>query len=206
MSVDRQDEATARAVEMFTQWVKSNDLDALLAAYARGEITDERIINEIAVRYQRGIGSAVQALAEHNKAAAQQIGERLKGRIDEMLDGLARRDAAAAAQKPRAKASGTDTLKDRDDAVLLREHLILSALSKTNAALKSAEIFEHLRKFDASLQDDVITAHLARLHKAGMIGKQGKGRYHSAPGGAVQLLALASEIEARALPLPAVQG
>lgn len=204
MSVDRQDEATARAVEMFTHWVKSNDLDALLAAYARGEITDERIINEIAVRYQRGIGSAVQALAEHNKAAAQQIGERLKGRIDEMLDGLARRDAAA--QKPRAKASGTDTLKDRDDAVLLREHLILSALSKTNAALKSAEIFEHLRKFDASLQDDVITAHLARLHKAGLIGKQGKGRYHSAPGGAAQLLALASEIEARALPLPAVQG
>ena len=58
MSVDRQDEATARAVEMFTHWVKSNDLDALLAAYARGEITDERIINEIAVRYQRGIGSA----------------------------------------------------------------------------------------------------------------------------------------------------
>ena len=47
MSVDRQDEATARAVEMFTHWVKSNDLDALLAAYARGEITDERIINEL---------------------------------------------------------------------------------------------------------------------------------------------------------------
>ena len=94
MSFDRQDEAAARAVEMFAQWVKSDDLDALLAAYARGEITDDRIINEIAARYQRGIGSAVQALAEHNKVAAQQIGERLKGRIDEMLDGLARRDVS----------------------------------------------------------------------------------------------------------------
>lgn len=202
MSSDRQDEASARAVEMFAQWVKSNDLDALLAAYARGEISDERIINEIAARYQRGIGSAVQALAEHNKAAAQQIGERLKGRIDEMLDGLARRDVSAPASKPRLKPSAPDALKDRDDAVLLREHIILTALAKTNAALKSADIFEHLRTFDPVLQDDLITAHLARMHKAGFIGKQGKGRYQAVPSGAAHLQLLAEEIEARGLRVP----
>lgn len=202
MSSDRQDEASARAVEMFAQWVKSNDLDALLAAYARGEISDERIINEIAARYQRGIGSAVQALAEHNKAAAQQIGERLKGRIDEMLDGLARRDVSAPASKPRPKPSAPDALKDREDAVLLREHIILTALAKTNAALKSADIFEHLRTFDPVLQDDLITAHLARMHKAGIIGKQGKGRYQAVPSGAAHLQLLAEEIEARGLRVP----
>lgn len=206
MSFDRQDEAAARAVEMFAQWVKSDDLDALLAAYARGEITDDRIINEIAARYQRGIGSAVQALAEHNKAAAQQIGERLKGRIDEMLDGLARREVSAFAPKTRAKPSPADALKDRDDAVLLREHVILAALAKTNSALKSAEIFEHLRTFDPGLQDEAITAHLTRMHKAGFIGKQGKGRYHAVPAGAVHMQSLVLEIEARGLNLPKLPG
>lgn len=202
MSFDRQDEGNARAVELFAQWVKSNDLDALLAAYSRGEISDERIISEIAARYQRSIGSAVQALAEHNRAAAQQIGERLKDRIDELLDGLARRDAPLAVQKSRAKPSTTEALKDREDAVLLREHTILAALAKTNSAMKSAEIFELLRLLDPALQDEAITAHLARMHKAGVLGKQGKGRYHAVPAGSVHMQALVSEIEARGLGLP----
>lgn len=201
MSPKRQSDANEQALDLFAQWLRFNDLDALLAAYARGEITDDHIVNEIAVRYQRGIGSAVQALAELNKAAAQQTGERLKQRLDEMLDGLARRsNAPLAARKP----TTPETFNDREDNVLLREYVILTALAKSDAELRSAEIFALLRKFDAALDDATVTSHLVRLHKAGIIGKLGKGRYHSSPKGASHLKALLLEVETRGLKLPMV--
>ncbi len=201
MDADKDDDGTARTIELLTQLLSHNDIDALLASFSKGEIGQDRIVGELAVRYQRGIGSAVQALAEHNKEAAQQLGERLRDRLDEFLTGLAKRDLSHV--NPLPKPHRSESFRDRDDAVLLREFVILDAFAKTNAAFKSAEIFALVRQLNGSVQDDAITAHLARMLKLGVIGKERKGRYNAVPRGADHLAALISEIEARGLPRPA---
>ena len=190
----------ALAIELLTRKLSDSDIDMLLAAYAKGEITEDRIVGELAVRYQRGIGSAVQALAEHNKGAAQQLGERLRNRINEFLSNLSDRDTAPVESGPAQPAS--ENFKDRDDSVLLREYVILKSLSKRNEPLKSATIFEIVRMFISGDQDQAITAHLARMVKAGIIGKERKGRYNAVQQGPAHVARLASEIEARGISLP----
>ncbi|MFM9939694.1 MAG: hypothetical protein ACKVP7_09380 [Hyphomicrobiaceae bacterium] len=202
MAANRDDDANARAIELLTQLLSHDDLDALLASFTRGEIEKDRIVNELAARYQRGIGSAVQALAEHDKEAAQQLGLRLRDRLNEFLAGLGQRDTPSS-QKT-AKLNRSESFKDRDDAVLLREFVILKALAKTDAAFKSAEIYALVRQYNPNVQDDAITAHLGRMLKLGVIGKERKGRYSAVPGGAEHLAALSDEIEVRGLPQPTI--
>lgn len=203
MSGDPDNESNAKTVELLTRLLGENDLDALLDAYARGDLSEDRIVTELAVRYQRGIGSAVQALAEHNRGAAKQLGERLRSRIEEFLSTLADRDAPT--QTPATRpAAAPDGFKDRDDTVLRREYVILKALANRNTALKSATIFEVVRGVVDGAQDEAITAHLGRMVKAGVIERPRKGYYIAAAGGAPHLDGLASEIEARGLALPAL--
>lgn len=200
MASPRDDDASARAIELLAKMLSAKDLDALVAAFSGGEINSDRVVNELAARYQLGIGSAAQALAEHDAKAAQQLGERLRQRVDEFLAGLAARNAPLPEKGP--PSPGAESFKDRDDAVLLREFVILRALSRTDAALRSSEIFTLVRKFSGNAHDEAITAHLARMLKQGVIGRERKGRYNSVPAGAEQLNSLTAEIEARGLRLP----
>jgi DNA-binding transcriptional ArsR family regulator len=203
MVAGQNDDPNARLADLISRLAEDKSLDALLAAFARGDLTEDQIVTEIAVRYQRSIGSAAQALAEHNKIAAKQLGERLRGRIDEFLKSLADRDTAGSAKPQRP--AGMDSFKERDDAVLLREFVILKALARQgNQSLKSASIFAMVNQTLDGAQDEAITAHLARMVKAGLVGKERKGRYNQAPQGAVHLTDLVSEIEARGLKLPAL--
>lgn len=200
MVANRDDDANARAIELLAKMLSTKDLDQLVAAYSSGAISSDRVVNELAARYQMSIGSAAQALAEHDAQAAELLGQRLRARVDEFLAGLAGRTG-----KPDVKVaapSATDGLKDRDDAVLLREYVILKTLARTNGALRSSEIFATVNKFGGESHDEAITAHLARMLKQGVIGRERKGRYNAVPAGSSHLRALATEIEARELRLP----
>jgi hypothetical protein len=203
MTLNRDDDLTPRAYEVLAKILQNNELDELRLAFLRGEISAERLINEITARYQRGIGSAVQALAEHDKDLAQQVGERIRSRLDEQLQSLAARDARVS-KKKEPKSPSSEGLKDRTDDVLQREYLILNAVAGSDIPVKAADIFKLVRAFDPGLSDNVITAHLARMHEMGVIGKAGKGKYHKVAPGAAHSLALADAIEARGLPLPKI--
>lgn len=205
MANNRDDDLSPRAYEMLAKILQNNELDELRLAYLSGEITAERLINEITSRYQRGIGSAVQALAEHDKVLAQQVGERIRSRLDEQLQSLAARDARPA-KKKEPKSPGTEGLKDRTDDVLQREYVILNAVASSDIPVKAADIFKLVRGFDPGLSDNVITAHMARMHEMGVIGKAGKGKYHKVAAGAAHSLSLADAIEARGLALPKIEG
>ena len=188
-------------VKLVAQLVEERgDTRRLLAAFARGELTNEQVVNELAAQYQTGIGGAVRALAEHDKEAAQQLGARIRSRLDSFMSELAAADgpAARAAHRP----ANADGFKDRDDAVLLREYVILSALVQSNDSVRSASIFEAVKAVDEEINDETITAHLARLLKAQIIGRQRKGRYHGIAQSQTHLAALMREIEARGLALP----
>lgn len=202
MSSSRKDNTAARAVEVIAQFVSNNDLDELRASYARGEITQDELVNEIAARYQRGIGSAVQAVAEHDKALAVQIGERLRDRIEEQLTMLSNRGSLASRREP--KRAGPEALKDRDDDVLIREYLILRALTKGNASpFRTAEILALVHQFEPGAQENSVTAHLTRMFNAGLLEKASKGRYNAVPASKAHMAALADAIEQRGLQLPA---
>lgn len=203
MAANSVDAATRRAIEDIAKALQANEFDELRLAYTKGEISAGHLINEIAARYQRGIGSAVQALAEHDKTVAQQVGERLKARIDEQLQTLANRDEHAASKKT-AKTTMADGLRDREDAVLQREYVILKILSKSDIPLKASALFERVRGYDVSLSDNAITTNLGRMVDRGMIGKASKGRYHSVAASPAHVHALADAIEARGLTLPKV--
>ena len=204
MSSDQDNEVNARTLELLTRLLGENDLDALLNTYAKGDLTEDQIVTELAVRYQRGIGSAVRALAEHNQSAAKQLGERLRNRIEEFLSSLPDRGTPKPDDRPRQVVASMETFKDRDDAVLQREYVILKALAGRNGSLRSATIFDVVRSVVDGVQDEAITAHLGRMVKAGVIGRARKGRYNAVAQGDTHLQGLTSEIEARGLPLPAL--
>ena len=139
---------------------------------------------------------------------AQRITERLRDRMVEQADVLARRGAPFAKPSAATKSKPADQggLRNRAEDVLFREFVILKLLAKSNAPVKSAEIFTAVRKLDASLSDNVITAQLTRMVEAGVLGKHGKGQYQQVPAGAGQIAALAAEIEMRGLKLPVLNG
>lgn len=193
-------------VELVAGLVREKDeTKHLLAAFSKGEISSEQIVNELASRYQMGIGSAVQALAELDGAAAQQLGERLRTRLDSALAEIASRGhsrKSSSQEGTAAPASGIAMLKERDDAVLRREYVLLSALGSRNEAVKSGDLIKAAQQHEAGLSDEAVTAHMIRLLNAGLIGKERKGRYHGTPACRSHLEDLAREIEARGLALP----
>lgn len=197
---------SGRALEELAKLLKSNDFDQLRTAFVEGKVTADELINEIAARYQRSIGSAVQAIAEHDKIVARRVGERLRDRLDELLRTLASRDAVTQQRKKAPKTSGVDDLKDRAGEILQREYLILAAISKSDLEVRAADLLALVQKFDGSLSDNVVTAHLSRMYDMGVIGKAGKGRYHKVAAGATHLAYLVDAIEARGLALPPLSG
>lgn len=205
MAHDGEDDATA--LELIAQYLRATDLDHLRVALAKGEISKQAFEDEFTARFYRYY-SVVQALSEQDKAMAQRITERLRDRMVEQADVLARRGTTPGKLSAASKAAKADPggLRNRADDVLLREFVILNALAKSNAPVKSAEIFAAVRKLDAGLSDNVITAQLARMVEAGVLGKHGKGQYQPAAAGAGQIAALAAEIELRGLKLPAAQS
>ncbi len=199
MSASQDDDASGRNVDLLARLLRLHDLDMLLDAFSQGQIDRTQLTKESASNFQRNIGSFIRALAEHDPGAAQDVGQVLRDRIDEFLGGLERRTGAIAVSPARSEG-----FKDRDDSVLLREFVVLTALTRTNDAIRSAEIFKLIRLFDAKVQDQAITAHLARMLKAGLAEKLRKGRYSAVPASADHLGALTREIEARGLALPTV--
>lgn len=193
-------------VELVAELVREKEeTKRLLASFAKGEIDREQIVDELASRYQMGIGSAVQALAEHDGAAARQLGERLRSRLDSALAEIASRGSPSKSRSQDNAPPPTGSialLKDRDDAVLKREYVLLSAMSGRNEAVKSADLIKAAQKQEAGLSDEAVTAHLIRLLNAGIIGKERKGRYHGTPLSRGHLDDLAREIEVRGLTLP----
>ncbi len=201
MVADRNEDVNARLVELLSQLLAADDTDALLASFARHEIDKDRIVAEFAARYQRGIGSAVRELAEHDAAAAELVGRRIRDRLDAFLDELGRRDGADERRQPPQQ----DNLKARDrDDVLLREYVILSAVKRTNEALRSAQLSALVSQVCGETSDSIITAHLQRLLGAGLIGRERKGKYHGVTAGAQHLAALVAEMGARHKRLPIV--
>jgi DNA-binding transcriptional ArsR family regulator len=201
MAAPLENETFSRLLELVTQLLREKeDSKDLLSAFSRGDLSSEQIVNALAARYQTGIGGAVRALAEHNKDAAQQLGERLRNRLDGFLAELAAGENAPATKPLRA--SVYDGFKDRDDSVLRREYVMMKLLASSNDAMRSASIFETVKAVDVDVQDEAITAHLSRLVKAGLIGRERKGRYHGLPHGISHVAALVSEIEARGLKVP----
>lgn len=200
-------DSIAALVDLVAELVREKEeTKRLLAAFAKGEIGREQIVEELASRYQLGIGSAVQALAEHDGAAAQQLGERLRSRLDSALAEIASRGNPSKSRSQDASpapASSLAMLKERDDAVLKREYVLLSAMSSRNEAVRSADLIKAAQKQEPGLSDEAVTAHLIRLLNAGIIGKERKGRYHGTPLSRGHLDDLAREIEARGLTVPA---
>ena len=206
MPVGDSSDSIAALVGLLAGLVREKDeTQRLLTAFSKGEIGSEQIVNELAARYQLGIGGAVQALAEHDKAAAQQLGERLRLRLDSALAEIAGRGGPPRAKPTEsipAPVAGVTILRDRDDSVLRREHVLISALSGRNDAVRSADLIKAAKAFEQGLTDEAVTAHLIRLLNAGIIGKERKGRYHGTAESRSHLADLAREIEARGLELP----
>jgi hypothetical protein len=195
-------DATAALAELVKQLLQEkHDARQMLAAFGRGEISSDQIVAQLAAQYQTGIGGAVRALAEHDKAAAKQLGERLRDRLDSFLSELG---AGEPPPQPRpARTVRTDGFKDRDDDVLLREYVMLKTLTRSDEPVRSAAIFTAVKALLGGVGDEAITAHLVRLQKADIIGKERKGRYHGIARSQTHLAALEAEIEARGLRLPA---
>ncbi len=201
MSTPTENDATIALVEMVKQLLQEKeDSRKLLAAFGRGEISSEQIVAQLASQYQTGIGGAVRALAEHDRGAAKQLGERLRDRLDSFLVELGANVPLPAA-KP-ARDARTDGFKDRDDDVLMREYVMLKALTKSDEPIRSASIFGAVKALFDGVSDETITAHLVRLHKAEIVGKERKGRYHGIARSQAHLAGLKAEIEARGLKLP----
>ena len=170
----------------------------LLAAFGRGEITRAEVIDDLAARFQLGIGATVQALAEYDKDAAQQLGTRLKGRLDAVLTDIGKRGAV---KKPAAQAT---KFGDRDDDVLRREYAIVAKVLALNAPVKTADLIALSRVFEPEISDEAVTAHLNRIVLAGVITKGGKGRYLRGPETKAHRDDLAEEIQLRGLDVPTV--
>lgn len=193
-------------VELVAELVREKDeTRRLLAAFSRGEISSEQIVDDLAAHYQLGVASTVQALAEYDAGAAQQLGERLRGRLDSALAELASRDRprpTRPAPDETGPATSIAAFRDRDDTVLLREYVLVSALVGRNDAVRSADLIRIAKRREERLSDEAVTAHLIRLHNAGIIGKERKGRYNGTLESRSHLEALTREIEARGLRLP----
>lgn len=204
--VSSPDSVTA-LVELVSELVREKDeTRRLLGAFSKGEYSPEQIVNELAARYQMGIGGAVQALAEYDKDAARQLGERLKLRLDSALADIASRPSPSQTRRTGSEqqpsAIGIAALKERDDAVLRREYVLLSALSGRNTAVRSGDLIKAAQALEPELSDEAVTAHLIRLHNAEIIGKERKGRYSATPESNRHLAHVANEIEARGMKLP----
>ncbi len=191
------DSDSRKLVEMA---LKLLDTDILIAAYQRKEIEDEDIIKELAWRYQKGIGSAVSALGEINKDVARQLGERLRSRMDSLIKELAERDDDKPDKQVKTKAG----IVGRDDAVLLREYIILRVVDRSNGEVRSAHIFDAVRSWNSSIPDEHITAHLARLVKGRVIVREGKGMFTKTARTADHLARLTDVIDRRKINLPVV--
>ncbi len=193
-------------VELVAELVREKDeTRRLLAEFAKGGISSEQIVNELAARYQSGVGGAVQALAEHDKDAALQLAERLRTRLDSALAEIASRgrpQRASSADNATGQSVGIAVLKDRDDVVLCREYVLVSAVSAGNVAARSADLIRAAKAIEQGLSDEAVTAHLIRLVNAGIIAKERKGRYHGTALSRRHIADLTSEIEARGLRLP----
>lgn len=176
---------------------EKDDLRLLLDQFARGKVDRDRVINELATRYQLGIGSALRALSEHDVDAAKRAGERLRLRIDNFLGEITGQPAQQhSAQSVRA------SFKDRDDTVLLREYVMVRELNRSDTWVKLVDLIGSVRAGTPDATDEVVTAHLGRLLKANLIGRERKGKYHGTTATREHMSALADEIEARRLHLP----
>lgn len=170
----------------------------LLAAFGRGELTSNQIIDELTARFQLGIGASMQALAEYDKDAAQQLGTRLKGRLDTALAEIGKRSGA------KNSASQATKFSDKDDDVLRREYAIAVKLLTHNGAVKTADLIAVSRTLEPDISDEAVTAHLNRIVLAGAIVKGGKGRYLSGPETKTHRDNIKEEIEMRHLDIPSV--
>ncbi len=200
-------DSVSALVELVSELVREKDeTRRLLSAFSKGEYSPDQIVNELASRYQMGIGGAVQALAEYDRDAAQQLGERLKSRLDSALADIASRTPSVRAGKTDgeqpAQAVGIASFKEREDPVLRREYVLLSALSGRNTAVRSGDLIKAAQAIEPDLSDEAVTAHLIRLHNASIIGKERKGRYSATPESNKHLGLLVREIEARGINLP----
>lgn len=203
MSESPELETLGSLVAIVTQLLKEKTEAAdLVEAFRRGEISREEVVSRLASHYQKGLGATVRELAEHNKEAAQQIGQRLRTRLDSFLAELADSNAALQPGAPDRQRSEI-AFRDRDDAVLLREYVIIRSLIQSDESMRSASIFEAVRAEGIDAKDQAITAHLARLLDAHIVGKERKGRYHGIAESRTHLAALRAEIEARGLKVPA---
>ncbi|MEQ1715983.1 MAG: hypothetical protein ABL907_08370 [Hyphomicrobium sp.] len=185
----------------------TDETHRLLTAFSNGEISSEQIVNELSARYQTGVGAVVQALAEFDKNAAQQLGERLRLRLDSALAEIASRGSGPKqvpgklAEAP-TQQSGMPTFKDRSDVVLLREYALVSALSSSDQDAKAADLIRAAKAFEPEVTAEAVTAHLLRLVNAGVLGRERKGRYHGTADSRRHFQDLTNEIEARRLRLP----
>lgn len=170
----------------------------LLAALGRGEITAAEVIDDLAARFQLGIGASVQALAEYDKDAARQLGTRLKGRLDAALGDIAKRGAVEGTSPRAAK------FADRDDGVLRREYFIVSKILTSNAPVKTGDLIASARVLEPGISDEAVTAHLNRMVLAEVILKSGKGRYVRSLKTPAHRDSLTNEIETRGLAIPPV--
>ncbi len=170
----------------------------LLAAFGRGELTSAQVIDELTARFQLGIGASMQALAEYDNDAAQQLATRLKGRLDTALAEIGKRSAA--------KNSAVQATKfgDRDDDVLRREYAIVAKLLAYNGPVKTADLITLSRALEPDISDEAVTAHLNRIVLAGAIVKGGKGRYLSGQETKAHRDGIKEEIEVRRLDVPNV--
>lgn len=172
----------------------------LLNELGRGSVTADALVKHIASEYQTEIGGAVRGLAAHDKAAAQRLGEQLRDHIDVFLAELGSGPRPSAKPAVRKKA---DRFKDKTDAVLIREYVLVKALTVSDQPLQSGEIYDLVRAADGGLKYDAMTANLARLANAEVIGKERKGRFHGVAQSHAYLKDLKAEIEARGLSPPA---
>ncbi len=200
-------DSVSALVELVSELAREKDeTRRLLSGFSKGEYSPDQIVDELASRYQMGIGGAVQALAEYDRDAAQQLGARLRSRLDSALADIASRTPQSRARRtegePPPTAAGIAAFKEREDAVLKREYVLISVLSGRNTAVRSGDLIKAAQAMEPELSDEAVTAHLIRLHNAGIIGKERKGRYSATQDSQKHLVQLVREIEARGMELP----
>lgn len=207
MPADHGSDSISALVSLVAELVREKDeAKRLIGAFAKGEISSEQIVNDLASRYQLEVAGTVSALAEHDPVAAEHLGQRLRLRLDSTLADIANRSMSA----PRAAGgavetppnSGVTSLKEREDDVLLREHVLLTAICGRNEPARAADLIKAAKDFEANLSNEAVTAHLIRLVNADIVGKERKGRYHGTLQSRKHLEQLEREIEARGLRLP----
>lgn len=171
----------------------------MLEQFERKEIEPEQVVRRLLASYQLELGSAILALRELNSAVAQEVGEKLRQRIESFL---AEFERPVAVRRAEPRTSFGQRLLDKDTKVLQRECIVFRLLLNPNQEVEFSVIYAAVKAFEPGVATGAMTMTLNRLIKEGLVVKRRRGRYQGTAVSRDQLMQIEHEIEARGAAMP----